>query len=159
MGATAFQRKRRELLEQTSVSSRMNEDGKGDPYAKSLDNYDEQGIQDIGMRHQAGSPPPYSLTPHVPEADVDLADSPLTSVQLREGEEPPYSDQKRYDALGVRDEATAEASLANAETGVEEMNLKSMKKDELVTAYVERGGQRSEAEAMKKSDLVDSMKD
>lgn len=116
MSATAFQRQRRRLLEQTSVSARMNEEGDGDPYAKTLANYDEVGIQDTGERHQAGDPPPTSETGHTPEqlpeaqrietqeteedglwvapSDVDVGtlhqegDPPLTSVELREGEEP-----------------------------------------------------------------------
>ena len=64
---TAFQRKRRELREQTSASARMNEEGQYDPYAKADENYDAVGVKDTGTIHQEGNPPPYSLTPHKPE--------------------------------------------------------------------------------------------
>lgn len=144
MSATAYQRKRRELQEQTSVSARMNEEGSGDPYAKTLKNYDEVGIKDTGEEHQAGDPPPTSETGHVPEKlaaaqrvetvededglrvvppDEDVGtvqqagDPPLTSVELREGEEPgegePFEDQAKYNALDKREFASAEASEAN----------------------------------------------
>lgn len=132
MSATAFQRKRRELLEQTSVNARMNEEGPGDPYAKTDANYDQVGVKDTGEEHQAGNPPPFSLTGHVPEqlpegqpGDPDpgtvhqAGEPPLTSVELREGEEPgegePFEDQARYDALGVREAATAGASFVNVD--------------------------------------------
>lgn len=133
MSATSFQRKRRELLEQTSVAARMNEGGEGDPYAKTLDNYDEVGVKDEGTKHQQGDPPPYSETPHEPErleagqvegddpgAIHQDGEPPLTSVEEREGEEePPYSDQERYDATDKRKEATAQASEENAEVGTD----------------------------------------
>lgn len=120
MSATSFQRKRRELREQTSVSARMNEEGPYDPYAKADENYDAVGLKDTGAEHQAGDPPPYSLTPHVPEkleqepgAVHQAGEPPTASVEEREGEEPPYSDQRRYDALDSREHASAEASLKN----------------------------------------------
>lgn len=133
MSATAFQRKRRELLEQTSVAARMNEGGEGDPYAKTLDNYDEVGVKDEGTKHQQGDPPPYSLTPHEPEklevaqaegedpgAVHQAGEPPLTSVELREGEDgPPFADQECYDALDKREEPLAQASEENAEVGTD----------------------------------------
>lgn len=132
MSATSFQRKRRELREQTSVSARMNEEGPHDPYAKSDENYDQVGVKDTGAEHQAGDPPPYSLTPHRPEelhkASL-LADpsdptsyepeedegerqqfegAPETSVEIRGGYEPgtegdEREDQARYAHLDKRD--------------------------------------------------------
>jgi hypothetical protein len=131
MSATAFQRKRRELREQTSAAARMNEEGPHDPYAKSDANYDDTRLgKDTGSVHQEGNPPPYSETPHTPEKLHDPVEQdegtehqegspPPTSVELREGEEPKegeeYADQARYDALDKRDAPTAEASLKNVD--------------------------------------------
>jgi hypothetical protein len=135
MSATAFQRKRRELREQTSAASRMNEEGPGDPYAKTTDNYDQQEIKDQGIAHQEGDPPPFSLTGHVPEEldpgaveGVDPGtrqqegDPPPYSVTLRQNEEPKagvegdeYEDQRRYAALDKRESAHAQSSQDNVE--------------------------------------------
>lgn len=113
---TSFQRKRRELREQTSAAARLNEKGQSDPYAKSDANYDAVGVKDTGTEHQAGDPPPYSLTSHRPEelhsasklhdpedpasyeAEEDEGErqqaegGPLTSVELREDEKPKEHD-------------------------------------------------------------------
>lgn len=132
MSATAFQRKRRELREQTSVSARMNEEGQFDPYAKADANYDQVGVKDTGAEHQEGNPPPFSLTPHRPEelhqasklhdpddpssyeAEVDEGTlqqeegAPETSVEIRGGYEPGVEgdereDQRQYAHLDKRD--------------------------------------------------------
>ncbi len=132
MSATAFQRQRRLLQEQTSVAARMNEDGPGDPYAKTDANYDQQYVKDQGERHQAGDPPPYSLTPHTPEklhdptAEEDertrhqKGDPPPSSVEIRKDEEEKagvegdeYADQKRYAALDKREAPHTTASEEN----------------------------------------------
>lgn len=144
MSATSFQRKRRELREQTSVSARMNEEGQYDPYAKSDANYDQVGVKDMGTVHQEGDPPPFSLTPHRPEelhqasklhdpddpssyeAEVDEGErqqaegAPETSVEIRGGYVPGVEgdereDQAQYAHLDKREEPTMQASLANVD--------------------------------------------
>lgn len=132
MSATAFQRQRRKLLEQTSVAARMNEDGEGDPQAKTIKNYDQRRLKDMGTTHQQGDPPSYSLTPHTPEELHDptavedegtahqQGSPPPSSVTLRadekakrgvEGDQ--YQDQRKYDSLDKREAPNTSASLEN----------------------------------------------
>lgn len=129
ISATSFQRKRRELREQTSVSARMNEEGPYDPQSKADANYDQAGVKDTGVEHQAGNPPPYSLTPHTPEQLHDPTgkdegtihqegNPPQTSVEIRggyipgtEGDE--REDQAQYAHLDKRDGPYTGDSEAN----------------------------------------------
>ena len=132
ISATAYQKKRRELQEQTSVAARLNETGPGDPYAKVDANYDQAGVKDQGYNHQElNQPPPYSLTPHAPEKLHDPVGkdegtmhqegnpSP-SSVEIRKdeadklgGEGDEFSDQRVYAALDKRDASYTTASEDN----------------------------------------------
>lgn len=151
MSATAYQRMRRRLQEQTSVAARMNEDGPGDPYAKTDANYDQQGVKDQGELHQAGDPPPYSLTPHTPEKLHDptavedegamhqQGNPPPSSVEIRKGEGDKlggegdeFSDQARYAALDRREGPYTTASeenvslAASGETEIDDLQGKNV---------------------------------
>lgn len=104
MSATGFQRQRRRLQEQTSVAARMNEDGPGDPHAKTAANYDQRDVKDTGAKHQAGNPPPYSETPHTPEQMHDPTAVEDEGTIHQQGAPPPDSETIRADEeerLGV----------------------------------------------------------
>jgi hypothetical protein len=161
----------------------MNEDGPGDPYAKTDENYDAVGVKDTGTRHQEGDPPPFSLTPHTPEElqaastgvgesyeaehdegqrQQDENDPPLTSVELRKDEDPDddgaYEDQRKYAALDKRDAATAEASFAN-------VDLADASSDGLETETVADLKRRASEEGVEgysglnKSDLISAIRE
>lgn len=82
MSATAFQRKRRELAEQTSAAARTNESG-GDDKEKTEENYDFEG--DTGAEHQAGNPPPTSEQ-ETPEREAEEVGATAGARELAESE-------------------------------------------------------------------------
>ena len=114
------------------MAARMNEDGPGDPYAKTDANYDQQDVKDQGAVHQHGAPPPHSLTPHTPEKLHDptaveddgtmhqQGNPPPSSVEIRKdsedklgGEGDEFPDQAYYAALDRREEPYTTASEEN----------------------------------------------